>query len=93
MATRPAILGKGVRKAVENVNGEIRQALLGKDAQDHDALDQLMIALDGTENKSRLGANAILAVSLATAKLPRLRRANRCTPIWAARRQRACPCR
>ena len=61
-------LGKGVRKAVENVNGEIRQALLGKDAQDHDALDQLMIALDGTENKSRLGANAILAVSLATAK-------------------------
>ncbi len=61
-------LGKGVRKAVENVNGEIRQALLGKDAQDHNALDQLMIALDGTENKSRLGANAILAVSLATAK-------------------------
>ena len=67
-ADKGRYLGKGVRKAVENVNGEIRQALLGKDAQDHNALDQLMIALDGTENKSRLGANAILAVSLATAK-------------------------
>ncbi|HXF08231.1 MAG TPA: phosphopyruvate hydratase [Candidatus Acidoferrales bacterium] len=61
-------MGKGVRKAVANINGEIRNALLGRDAQDHDALDQMMIALDGTENKSRLGANAILAVSLATAK-------------------------
>jgi len=86
-------LGKGVRKAVENVNGEIRQALLGKDAQDHDALDQLMIALDGTENKSRLGANAILRSHWPPPRPPRLRRASRFTPIWAARRQRACPCR
>ncbi len=60
-------LGKGVRKAVANANGEIRAALLGKDVNDQAALDGIMIQLDGTENKSRLGANAILAVSLAAA--------------------------
>ena len=60
-------LGKGVLKAVANVNGEIREALVGMDAADQAALDRRMIELDGTENKGRLGANAILAVSLAAA--------------------------
>lgn len=61
-------LGKGVLKAVEAINGEIRDALLGKDALDQSAIDQIMLDLDGTDNKAKLGANAILAVSLATAK-------------------------
>ncbi|GFM82087.1 enolase 1 [Pseudomonas cichorii] len=61
-------LGKGVLKAVANINGPIRELLLGKDPVDQKALDQAMIALDGTENKASLGANAILAVSLAAAK-------------------------
>lgn len=60
--------GKGVRKAVQNVNGEIAEALIGWDASDQRALDDAMLALDGTPNKSRLGANAILGVSLANAK-------------------------
>lgn len=61
-------LGKGVRKAVEAINGQIRDALVGKDSADQRSLDQIMIDLDGTENKANLGANAILAVSLAAAK-------------------------
>ena len=61
-------LGKGVRKAVEAINGQIRDALLGKDSADQRSLDQIMIDLDGTDNKANLGANAILAVSLAAAK-------------------------
>ena len=61
-------LGKGVLKAVGNINGPIRELLLGKDPSDQKALDHAMIALDGTENKATLGANAILAVSLAAAK-------------------------
>jgi len=60
--------GKGVEKAVANVNGEIAGAVVGRDAEDQVGLDQALIALDGTENKGRLGANAILGVSLATAK-------------------------
>jgi len=60
-------LGKGVLKAVANANGEIRSALLGRDARDQVGLDRRLIDLDGTETKSRLGANATLAVSLATA--------------------------
>jgi enolase len=60
-------LGKGVLKAVANVNGPIRRALLKRDARDQQEIDARLIALDGTENKSRLGANALLAVSLATA--------------------------
>ena len=59
--------GKGVLKAVANVNGEIRKALLGHDVADQTGIDQRMIDLDGTDNKSRLGANALLAVSLAAA--------------------------
>jgi len=61
-------LGKGVLKAVSNINGPIRDLLLGKDPLDQKALDRAMIELDGTENKGKLGANAILAVSLANAK-------------------------
>jgi enolase len=60
-------LGKGVRKAVEHVNDAIRRVVVGLDAQDQRTLDGKLIAADGTDNKSKLGANAILAVSLATA--------------------------
>jgi enolase len=60
--------GKGVEKAVQAVNGEIAEAVVGLDAEDQTGLDAELIALDGTENKGRLGANAILGVSLATAK-------------------------
>ena len=61
-------LGKGVLNAVQNVNTEIKQALIGKNVLDQDAIDRAMIALDGTPNKARLGANAILGTSLACAK-------------------------
>jgi len=60
-------LGKGVTKAVENVNGELSDLLIGQDAFDQAAIDQAMIKCDGTPNKSRLGANAILACSMAAA--------------------------
>ncbi|MGB5493359.1 MAG: phosphopyruvate hydratase, partial [Sedimenticolaceae bacterium] len=60
-------LGKGVLTAVGNVNGEIRTALLGQEVKGQEAIDRRLIDLDGTENKARLGANAILAASLATA--------------------------
>ena len=59
--------GKGVATAVGNVNGELRQAVLGRDATDQRGLDQAMIDVDGTDNKGRLGANALLGISLATA--------------------------
>ena len=61
-------LGKGVTKAVANVNGELRDALLAREFENQRALDDCMLEIDGTENKSRLGANALLAVSLAAAK-------------------------
>ncbi|MEB0141326.1 phosphopyruvate hydratase, partial [Undibacterium sp. CCC2.1] len=60
--------GKGVRNAVHSVNTEMANALRGKDALDQAAIDRLMIELDGTPNKSRLGGNAILGVSLAVAR-------------------------
>ena len=60
--------GKGVLQAVENVNTEIAEAIIGLDAQEQAFIDQTLIQLDGTENKSRLGANAMLAVSMAVAK-------------------------
>jgi enolase len=63
-----AYLGKGVSKAIANVNGEIAGALAGRDSADQRALDGLLVDLDGTANKSRLGANAILGCSLASAK-------------------------
>ena len=61
-------LGKGVTRAVSHVNGELARALVGREAQDQSGLEQRMISLDGTPTKARLGANAILAVSLALAK-------------------------
>ncbi len=60
-------LGKGVSKAVANVNGDLKKLLVGKDATDQAAIDDAMIKLDGTDSKSRLGANALLAISLANA--------------------------
>ncbi len=63
-----AYLGKGVMKAVEHVSNEIADAIIGMDAEDQVAIDEAMIKLDGTHNKSKLGANAILGVSLAVAK-------------------------
>src|SRR5262249_56225232 len=60
--------GKGVLKAVENINTEISEAIMGLDAQEQSFIDKTLIELDGTDNKSRLGANAILAVSMAVAK-------------------------
>ena len=61
-------LGKGVRKAVANVNGAIREKIVGREAGDQAGIDRTMLELEGTENKSKLGANAILAVSLANAR-------------------------
>src|SRR3954449_271801 len=61
-------LGKGVTKAVENVNSKIAPELIGLDPRDQEAIDHLMIELDGTPNKAKLGANAILGVSMAVAK-------------------------
>ena len=61
-------LGKGVRKAVEHLNTEIAEAVMGLDAFQQSSIDQMLIALDGTENKSRLGANAVLAASMAVAR-------------------------
>ena len=66
-ADKRRYLGKGVLKAVEHVNTVLRSALLGADARDQAAIDRRMIGLDGSDNKGRLGANAILAVSLAAA--------------------------
>lgn len=71
--------GKSVYKAVENVNSVIAPALAGKDASDQRALDEAMFALDGTDNKSSLGANAILAVSLAAAKAVAIAKGQ---PLW-----------
>src|SRR5271169_6019006 len=61
-------LGKGVLQAIENINTEISEAIMGLDASEQSFIDRTLIELDGTENKSRLGANAILAVSMAAAK-------------------------
>ncbi|HTE59528.1 MAG TPA: phosphopyruvate hydratase [Solirubrobacteraceae bacterium] len=74
-----AYLGKGVTRAVGNVNGEIAQAIAGRDALDQSGLDRALIDLDGTPNKSRLGANAILGVSLAAA---RAAAAEEAQPLW-----------
>jgi enolase len=72
-------LGKGVRKAVDNVNGAIASALTGLDAADQTAVDRRLIDLDGTENKGRLGANALLGVSLANAHAVA---ASKKMPLW-----------
>ena len=78
-------MGKGVLQAVQNVNIEIKQALTGHDATDQSAIDQIMIEVDGTENKSKLGANATLAVSLAVAKASAQSEQNPCIGISARR--------
>ena len=80
--------GKGVLRAVANVNDEIAKAVLGMNAADQTGLDQVLIELDGTESKSRLGANAILAVSLAVA---RARAAHAGLPLWWYWRQEHAP--
>ena len=72
-------IGKGVSRAVENVNGEIATAVRGQDAASQAALDRMLITFDGTPNKSRLGANAILAVSLAAAQAAA---AEERLPLW-----------
>ena len=74
-----AYMGKGVTRAVANVNGEIAAALHGADAEDQAGLDRRLIELDGTPNKSRLGANAVLGVSLAAAHASA---AEECLPLW-----------
>ncbi len=90
-------LGKGVLKAVEAVNTRIRERLAGMDAGDQRALDNAMLELDGTDNKANLGANAILAVSLAAAKLPPWNRVFRSMCILpsftVSRGSTACRCR
>src|ERR1700744_767473 len=72
-------MGKGVTKAVENVNGKTATAVHGQDAPSQAALDRMLITLDGTPNKSRLGANAMLAVSLAA---PQASAAEERLPLW-----------
>jgi enolase len=72
--------GKGVATAVANVNGELAEAVRGRDARDQEGLDRALIELDGTPNKGRLGANAILGVSLATAKAAA---AEAGIPLWS----------
>ena len=67
-ADKYVYMGKGVLKAVDHVNGALYDSLLGLPVEDQAAIDQLMIDIDGTSNKSVIGANAMLAVSLATAK-------------------------
>jgi enolase len=76
---RTRYLGKGVRKAVDNVNGPIAQALAGLDAADQAGLDKRLVDLDGTENKGRLGANALLGVSMANAHAVA---ASKKVPLW-----------
>ena len=80
-------LGKGVRNAVEAVNGELFDALSGMDAEAQVKIDETMIALDGTPNKGRLGANAILGVSLAVAKAAAV--ANKLAALSLRRRHRS----
>jgi enolase len=75
----PDWMGKGVQKAVDNVNGEIATAARGQDAGNQAALDRMLITLDGTPHKSRLGANAVLAVSLAAAQASA---AEKRLPLW-----------
>ena len=87
-------VGKGVEKAVRAVNGEIADAIVGHDAEDQAEIDAAMIALDGTDNKARLGANAILGVSLAVAKAAADARSDcRSTAMSAGSGPTCCRCR
>ena len=87
------LAGKGVRNAVAAVNGEIAEALMGHDALDQLGVDRRLGALDGTENKGRLGANAILGVSLAVAKAAAAAKGLPCGAMSAGRRPACCRCR
>ena len=87
-------LGRGVSKAVENVNTKIAPELIGLDPRDQEAIDALMIELDGTPNKAKLGANAILGVCMAVAKAAA--EMSRHAAVSISRRHRRaghCPCR
>ena len=86
-------LGKGVRNAVANVNTTIASTLKGFDAADQEGLDRRLIDLDGTENKGRLGANALLGVSLANAHAVPPRRSRRCGSTWPTAATSPCRCR
>ena len=86
-------LGKGVLNAVEAVNGEIFDALSGMDAEDQRRIDDAMLKLDGTPNKGRLGANAILGVSLAVAKAAAAARELPLYRYLGGRARTCCPCR
>ena len=85
--------GKGVSQAVAHVNGEIAGLLRGRDASDQEALDRALIELDGTPNKGRLGANAILGASLAAAKAAPRTKASPSSATSAASDARRCRCR
>ena len=85
-------LGKGVQKAVKNIQTKILPELLGRDATDQVGVDSAMLALDGTATKAKLGANAVLAVSLATAKAGPMHSASHSTNTSAAQTPRYCPC-
>lgn len=84
-------LGKGVLKAIEHINTEIAEAIIGLDASEQAFLDRTLIDLDGTENKARLGANATLAVSMAVAKAAAEEAGRRFTVISAV--PASCSCR
>ena len=85
--------GKGVQRAVRNILDEIRPALVGKNAEDQRAIDQCMLDLGRTPNKERLGANSILAVSLATARAAHARKTVLCTVISVVLGRLRCLCR
>jgi len=85
--------GKGVLRAVDNVNTLLREVLIGKESIDQAGIDTRMIELDGTETKGRLGANALLAVSLATRMRRRSTPGCRFSSIWPERANRSCRCR
>ena len=84
--------GKGVSKAVGHVNQELAAAVTGMDATHQRALDRAMIEADGTPNKANLGANAILAVSMAAARAAAIAHSLPSTGIWAAQTPARCPC-
>ena len=84
-------LGKGVSQAVEHVNKDIAEALIGLNVLDQPSIDKLLIALDGTPNKSRLGANAILGAPWPAPRPPVRVWACPCIPIWAESTPRPCP--
>ncbi len=91
-ATKAVTAAKGVSKAVENINTTINEVLAGMDASDIYAVDAAMLKADGTKDKSNLGANAILAVSIAAARAAAISLDVPCTASWAACPATSCPC-